>query len=1220
MARSVDFILRLVNRVSPGAQQISKDLSDVTKAAAAIAPVAKIAGLALGAIASAQIVSGLRRSVQEFSKTESALRRLETVAKSSSLAIDDRLNQALQRAQQFSVKHRQSTNELVNAMFELGTAGLTVEEAMAGAEQSAFLANAVMLDLTTSARLVGTIFNTLGRTTSLSLLGPFQKAERITRSLSQSIQLFAVTGPQLAEGLKFAIGSASLLGIEIEQLTVAIGLLNTAGLKGTVAGTALNQAFIQLDKAIRKLDLDSNAFLDAEGKLSKVSALISEVQKKVSNLAPFERFNAIIKAFGVRGARAVAALLPFANEIDGLAVKIRKNENAAKKLSDIFEKSLETDLIRLKNQLSITGQEIGEQLAPAVSVAVTVLAKASRGVAVFAEALGPIGTTVGAITVATAGLGLALAALTQAFALANSKAIAFTAVLRGIAPAAGVIGLITAGVATLIFALGNLESGAERVAKITKDINDINFSSLSDQVARLTGAFDQIGDSAKSAALSISEIDNLISDISDSGSTATGRLANEIASQANKLNINANQARDASKQAQRLAFADTGLIAEGITPEIFDKNVSRLEGNISIISSAFDKLRALRADAVKQGLTTEFGAFGGARPGELFAEPRGGDNKAVDFFAKNFSKQFLGSLTQALNETNLEKLFENEVLAKAFPKLAKGAGDIDSALRQFKNDFIFNIEGIADGNDLFEGEMVKLIKILSLPENVMGANFDSFNDASRELIDIVKEAQATIKKFQPIALIDQQILNLEARLNESSKRFNVAFEKATKLGASAQDISGGVTEGQRILSDENRSIDALISKLKKIETLIAGSDETKNAQALRTQRKVAGDLVVLINNREKALEKVVKLQEVLSILSKGERRVTGGPIQEALAESVKKGLLQGADAAKTDFANRISGLIVESVATSVSKALLKAGGLTQALKQLENPISALLSNDVTASSKMKFADEVKRIFSQADIRLDNAGAISKNFEFIISLIEQAVPGLDKISDRFGALGGTIGGVKKQILDLQEAFVSTTNVRDRAFASESQTLLQNRNGLSNVDLSRAIESRIQGALRAGIGSGSLPALKQAFRELQGNDLSSPINKAASGTQKIAEALNASVTPANAMKEAVVSVSDAAERLPAAFDGALSKVNQIVDKLSTLKTNLRVTDSSSSENDIDINFGNFNVSIEGGGTGDITEVLDEIEPLLRKEFDEKLRELAFQLREVENQRGR
>lgn len=136
-------------------------------------------------------------------------------------------------------------------------------------------------------------------------------------------QASVTTIPEIVEGMKYVSGTASNMKVSWQQTLIAMGAMSQQGLRGSMAGTSLNDFLIRMvgtSREERRVIAALNThliskgkeplkFFDDGGKLRELPAIINNIRTSLSGLTDKQRMFALQKIFGEQGARAAFALI-----------------------------------------------------------------------------------------------------------------------------------------------------------------------------------------------------------------------------------------------------------------------------------------------------------------------------------------------------------------------------------------------------------------------------------------------------------------------------------------------------------------------------------------------------------------------------------------------------------------------------------------------------------------------------------------------------------------------------------------------------------------------------------------------------------------------------------------------------------------------------------------------------------------------------------------------
>jgi TP901 family phage tail tape measure protein len=1171
MAKLIDIVLRMVDRVSPSTNQIARNASKAGKELETFAAAGKIAASAMGALAATKALDFATDSVREFAAAEDSLRRLETVAKSASGVLGGELTNAFRSAQKFALQHRQSVQEVIDTYFQFGTAGFNLAQSIELGKQALFLANAVMLDTTTSAQLLATVMNSLGQTTSLAFDTVQKSGERAASALATSIQLFAVTGPQLAAGLKFAIGSASLLGVEIEDLVTTLGTLNTAGLKGSVAGTALNQAFIQMDKAVVKLGLDMTKFVNEAGEFSNVADLLAEVQRTVGKTGPFERFNKIIKGFGIRGARAISALLPFAPLLKATQQRMKENGGQAERLSNIYENSLGTAFKRTENAVKVAQQALGKNLAGAAKGLLVVVNRLAKGLSVLVGGLGSWGTVALLTVVGLVGLTAAFYALVQAILVATGATVAFGTVLAAVAwPLAILFGLI-AGFVILISVLGGVENQAEAARDKLADMDKVQFKGISDQIKVATNALKTLEKSADDLERKAAK-----GQLGDLSSTAFGGSVKAAAEAGRRLGVDAkkvqdsfNRALDTTLQADILkGFGldniDTAGLDQVLNFIATTKAAGELEAKVVAIADGF--LGIGGNVSVVVGDVEEFRAVI-TKLNDEFGEGILDNNKAIVDFAK-----LLGVSGE-----------EARKVAESIDKLADFSID-DDFLDFESTSFIETVEAFK--------KLPLLARALDL-ERALGPA-DRFQAA----------LGTALVELTAIAGLDQRLSTLGGHL-----------ETIQKAGLEGEDVNIGENMAQQIEILGN-SVKLLDTQKEIIEQSIKDLAAVQVDELFEKLPKAAQEGIrTLLANAKDALQTNIlgaqelrKTEESLaSALKKGLAPIGGTFLKDIVANGMAAGLVDGTNAGLQATAEALRSEIHEAIIRGATSGFTTIGSaqlqpfLNQVQKASGEFFQAIQSGDPLQGAAAQFREAIGQ-----GPNLGNLTKLIEGSQVLEGIVNQSLQLGPALSGAFQEMLNPINEAAEKVAGLRASLLGVKAGPDQAVINQLINLQRGQGAFGGLDLGTATLdqkiSELEGIFRSvqgrggdfAVSSNTLSALRTAYQALikeqeesrKRADLTDPLSKSREAISQTQEGLGGMGTHLKELKADANLLKQTFEEMPGALEDATAAITKFKAEVLSIQggTGIGVDQNGSTLN---IQIGDFNISVDASGEGGLSE---------------------------------
>jgi TP901 family phage tail tape measure protein len=415
MATSSAIIYRLIARdsasrtfaqVGRNAQRLD---STSSKVAAGLKKTFAVGALAVGAIGVAAIkVAG------DFEKN---MNRVEAL----SGATGKNLKLLRDQAKDFGNTTQYSATQSADAMAQLATAGLNVKQIYGSMPSVLALASSEQLDLTRAAEISTSVMTGYGMTVK-------QMPAAIDAMVKASVKA-NTSVDDLGEAFKYAGPIAHQAGLRFTETVASMALMGNAGIKASMAGTALRGAVTRLlsptDKIQGVLDKLGVKVSTASGKLLPLNDIVHDLGKKGATTGD------IMTIFGQRAGPGMAALIQQGSDkLVQLTKELDNSGGTADRISKIQMKGWRGEVIRLKNAWQGLMIEIGDTgLLSGATRALTGVTRATRGFAAFVNAKGipaakSLGHTLGSIVPVgkiKRGFGDAKSAVTDFFAGLSGK-------------------------------------------------------------------------------------------------------------------------------------------------------------------------------------------------------------------------------------------------------------------------------------------------------------------------------------------------------------------------------------------------------------------------------------------------------------------------------------------------------------------------------------------------------------------------------------------------------------------------------------------------------------------------------------------------------------------------------------------------------------------------------------------------------------------------------
>ena len=384
---------------------------------------------------------------------EAQMSRVQAIAGATADELEQLTNQAIDLGASTSF----SASEVAAGMEYLASAGFTTQEIMDAMPGLLDLAASSGADLARSSEIAASAIRGFGleANSSAHIADVFAEASAKTNAQVED----------MGEAMKYIAPVANTMGLSIEEVAAAIGIMSDAGIKGEQAGTTLRGALTRLtkptDKMVAVMDELGISFYDNEGKMKSLTEMISMLQDATSGLTEEQQQYALTTLFGTESLSGMVALISRGS--DDLADMTKEFENAdgaAKDMADTMLDNTKGSIEELKGSLESAGIAIQKSLSPFIrdlaekiqdlvddfndltdeekeNVIKTALLVAAIGPAI--KILSTLGSTLGTvgkgISVVTTGIGVFKTGAQSASSAANI----FAKVLKGITSPAGLV-------------------------------------------------------------------------------------------------------------------------------------------------------------------------------------------------------------------------------------------------------------------------------------------------------------------------------------------------------------------------------------------------------------------------------------------------------------------------------------------------------------------------------------------------------------------------------------------------------------------------------------------------------------------------------------------------------------------------------------------------------------------------------------------------------------
>jgi len=329
-------------------------------------------GMAITAGIGVPSVLAVKQSIQAFQDFDSAMTQSTAIMRDMTDELRGSMEELAISISQNSIK---SARDLAEGYFFLASAGMNAEEAMANLLLVTEFAQAGMFDMAKATDLATDAFSALGMKTGTAA-EQAMKLRRVTDTLVEANTLANATVEQFSLALTTRAGAAmKAYNIELEEGVAVLAAMADQGTKAQRAGTEFDRLLRLLTKASieSKEEWQELGFtiFDSSGDLLHMADIIANIEDQMVGLSSEAKVARLdMMGFEARVQQVILPLLGTSDAIREYNQQMIEMRDTTSKVSEEQLKSLASQLIQLKNNFEALKIQIGQALAPIVSVIV----------------------------------------------------------------------------------------------------------------------------------------------------------------------------------------------------------------------------------------------------------------------------------------------------------------------------------------------------------------------------------------------------------------------------------------------------------------------------------------------------------------------------------------------------------------------------------------------------------------------------------------------------------------------------------------------------------------------------------------------------------------------------------------------------------------------------------------------------------------------------------
>lgn len=392
---------------------------------------------------------------------EAAMSKVKAISGATGEDFKKLNDQALQLGQDTAF----SASQAADGMENLASAGFNVTEVMQAMPGMLDLAASGGLEVADASDIAASALRGFGLDAG--------KSGHVADVLAKAAADTNANVTDMGMALKYAASPAHALGMSLEEVSTAIGIMSNAGIKGEQAGTTLRGVLVSLASpsgpaadAIKAIGF--NAF-DATGKMLPFKDVIDRLNKSTKNLTQEKKADAIATIFGREAMSGMLVMMEAGPaKFDELTKSFKGSDGAAKAMAVTMQDNAKSSVEQMMGSLETAAIKIEQAVAPTITKFANKLQELANAfsnlspgmqetlikTALFVAAIGPVLVVTGALITAFGTISSFLGAASIAMGITSVATAGVGAAVGTTAATAGAAALLFNPVTLAIAAVG----------------------------------------------------------------------------------------------------------------------------------------------------------------------------------------------------------------------------------------------------------------------------------------------------------------------------------------------------------------------------------------------------------------------------------------------------------------------------------------------------------------------------------------------------------------------------------------------------------------------------------------------------------------------------------------------------------------------------------------------------------------------------------------------
>jgi TP901 family phage tail tape measure protein len=712
----------------------------------------------------AAMVAGVGLSVKTAADFEAQMSRVKAISGATGEEFE-----ALQaKALELGASTSKSASEIAMGFEDMAAMGFNATQIIDAMPGVIAAAEASGSDLAKTSGIVAAALNAFQMEAS--------DATKVADILAMTANISAAGIDDMGYALKYVGPVANALGITLEEVSAAIGIMTNAGLDGSNAGTAMRAALLALNNPAKEQEklMKSLGFSirDSSGKAKSLSEIFGDLTKATKDMTQAEKVATVAKLVGTEASAGMIAVMEGGQaKLDEFTKSLQNSGGASKEAAAVMKDNLKGAVDELMGAFETAGIKVGNEFIPMLTDIV------KKG----AEVVGAIGE----MDLSAVKTGFAFAGTATAIILLISSigklTLATTALLGTMGPG----GWLIAGLSIL----GGLLVAAKMKQNELNEVNLESVNTLQQQSDSLSKNIDEYERLQEKSQLTTEQLMRFMDINSEISKTADPAVIAKLREEQEKLR---------EKSGLSNAQLDRMLQLNGDILKIVPESNTVLSDQGNVLMKNTDKAKAFNSEQIEMI--------------RLELETQRAKAEAN-------MQEYLGKEKQLLEEQNEErkkaKKLDSEIGAQR-----RVISDMQRELDRKRNEL--NAFEIQQEETLIWKEQQNLQKLLEQKathaDNILKKEQEikkvqeqigKLDEVKRKMVDIeLQQAGINAKRGEEIRTIDTEIQKLEA----AKKKLQDTTPVAQRNTREYQEAVGAIQSQINKLNSTQSKIESIIGK------------------------------------------------------------------------------------------------------------------------------------------------------------------------------------------------------------------------------------------------------------------------------------------------------------------------------------------------------------------------------------------------------------------------